>query len=300
MSNQKGEPRPWVGIAAGKLDQFESTFRAAARQVFEHQPVTIGSVMVVSDKDEPEADLMGRQIANYLAVLGGEGIRWRVVHGGEFDTVPTLLALVEEERPDLICTYRHLHSDSWKWPYTLGEYVDVLTQATTTPVMVLPHPSARRASEHALRHTRTVMAITDHLTGDARLVNYAVRFTEPGGTLFLTHVENQRTFERYIDIISKIPSIDTQEARRSILDRLLREPADYIRSCRDVLRSAGVGLSLEEIVVVGRRLREYEQLIEEHEVDLLVFNTKDEDQMAMHGLGYPLAVELRQIPLLML
>jgi hypothetical protein len=29
-------------------------------------------------------------------------------------------------------------------------------------------------------------------------------------------------------------------------------------------------------------------------------NTKDEDQLAMHGLAYPLAVELRDIPLLML
>lgn len=29
-------------------------------------------------------------------------------------------------------------------------------------------------------------------------------------------------------------------------------------------------------------------------------NTKDEDQLAMHGLAYPLAVELREIPLLML
>ena len=299
MTGHGREPRSWVGIAAGKLDQFESVFRAAARQVFQHQPVTIDRVMVVSDQDRPQADLLGRQVADYLGVLG-DRIRWRVVHGEEFSTVPALLGLVEEERPDLICTYRHLHSESWKWPYTLGEYVDVLTQATTPPVMVLPHPSARRASDHALRHTRTVMAITDHLTGDARLVNHAAHFTERGGTLFLTHVENQSTFERYIDIISKIPSIDTEVARQDILDRLLREPTDYIRSCRAALRSAGVGLTLEEIVVVGRRLREYEQLIEKHEVDLLVFNTKDEDQMAMHGLGYPLAVELRQIPLLML
>ena len=47
-------------------------------------------------------------------------------------------------------------------------------------------------------------------------------------------------------------------------------------------------------------IREYQNLIEEHQVDLLVFNTKDHDQLAMHGLGYPLAIELRQIPLLML
>ncbi len=31
-----------------------------------------------------------------------------------------------------------------------------------------------------------------------------------------------------------------------------------------------------------------------------VLNTKDEDQLAMHGIAYALAVELRQIPLLML
>jgi hypothetical protein len=35
-------------------------------------------------------------------------------------------------------------------------------------------------------------------------------------------------------------------------------------------------------------------------VDLLVMNTKDEDHSAMHGLAYPLAVELRGTPLLML
>ncbi len=29
-------------------------------------------------------------------------------------------------------------------------------------------------------------------------------------------------------------------------------------------------------------------------------HTKDEDQMAMHGMAYPLAIELRQIPLLLL
>ena len=34
--------------------------------------------------------------------------------------------------------------------------------------------------------------------------------------------------------------------------------------------------------------------------DLLVMNTKDDEQMAMHGLAYPLAIEVRSIPLLLL
>ena len=41
-------------------------------------------------------------------------------------------------------------------------------------------------------------------------------------------------------------------------------------------------------------------LIERHQVDLLVLNTKDQHQLAMHGMAYALAVELRQTPLLML
>ena len=59
-------------------------------------------------------------------------------------------------------------------------------------------------------------------------------------------------------------------------------------------------IGIESVVTVGHRLSEYAGLIEEHEIDLLVFNTKDDDQLAMHGLAYPLAIELRQIPLLML
>ena len=45
---------------------------------------------------------------------------------------------------------------------------------------------------------------------------------------------------------------------------------------------------------------DYKRLIDEHRVDLLVMNTKDEDQLAMHGLSYPLTVELRDTPLLLI
>ncbi|MCH7778568.1 MAG: hypothetical protein IH878_18855 [Gemmatimonadetes bacterium] len=284
-----------------KVDQFESAFRAASKTVFEYQPIAVRSILVITDRSEAKADIFGKQISDFLSVLrSDDSPRWRIVNGSEFDTVPELLALVEAEQPDLICTYRHLHSESWRWPYTLGEYVDVLTQVTTTPVMVLPHPDAMRASEHAVKDTLAVMAMTDHLTGDAVLVNYAARFTEPSGKLFLTHIEDEATFERYMGTISRIPSIDTENSRRTILEQLLKEPKDYIRSCREVLEAEGLPLAVEEIVTKGHHLHEFEKLVEKHEVDLLVFNTKDEDQLAMHGLAYPLAVELRQIPLLML
>ena len=214
--------------------------------------------------------------------------------------MPELLERVEAERPGLICTHRHLHSESWRWPYTLGEYVDVLTQATATPVLVMPHPERPEFQELAGRRPRSVMAMTDHLTGDNRLVNYAAHVTQRGGRLLLGHVEDDTIFERYMEAISKISTIDTDVARQEIRARLLKDPEDYIKSCREGLARSAPELTIESIVTSGHHIRAYRRLIEEHEVDLLVMNTKDEDQLAMHGLAYPLAIELRAIPLLML
>ena len=148
-----------------KVDQFESAFRAASKTPFRYEAVQVESVLLVSDEDEAGAKAFSEGARAFLSVLDqGENLRWTTVHGGDFRSVPQLLEIIERERPGLICTYRHLHSDSWRWPYTLGEYIDVLTQATSTPVLVLPHP--KRAAERPLTDTNVVVAMTDHLVGD--------------------------------------------------------------------------------------------------------------------------------------
>jgi hypothetical protein len=131
-------------------------------------------------------------------------------------------------------------------------------------------------------------------------VNYAVRFTPRGGTVYLAHIEDRAVLGRMLDVIGKIPEIDTDIAREKLEARLLKDAADYIESCRAALADAGVSIRTEPIVTTGHHLPEYERLIEEHHIDLLVMNTRDDDQMAMHGLAYSLAIELRSIPLLML
>jgi nucleotide-binding universal stress UspA family protein len=282
-----------------KVDQFESVFRGASKTPFEYETVGVESVLVVTDLEPSTAEGFGHRVRSFLSVLErGENVRWGTAHGGDFDTVPELLELVEKERPGLICTYRHLHSESWRWPYTLGECVDVLTQATTTPVLVLPHPE--RPLERPVSDTDVVVAMTDHVVGDHRLVNWAARFTDEGGRLVLTHVEDQAVFERFIGVVAKIPSIDTDDARERVFERLERDARDYIRSCKDGLSRAGLPFTVEEVVTFGHHLSEYRRLIDEHDADLLVMNTKDADQLAMHGLAYPLAVEVRSIPLLLL
>ena len=287
------------GIGFSKVDQFESVFRAAAKVRFQYSAVEVGSVLVVSDRDEREAAAFSDRARSLLGVLGrGENIRWRVTHGGEYDSVPALLELIEAERPGLICTYRHLHSDSWQWPYTLGEYIDVLTQVTTIPIMVLPHPEQQ--NERHVRRTKVVVAMTDHLVGDHHLVNWAARFTDDQGRLVLANVEDAAALDRFIETVGKIPSIDTDNAREAIADRLERDTHDYMDSCAGEITRAAVPITVESVIAHGHHLTEYIRLVEQHEADLLVMNTKDEDQFAMHGLAYPLAIQVRSVPLLLL
>ena len=283
-----------------KLDQFESVFKSADKAVYGYDRPAFGSVLLVTDLDAPDADAILGRVRSFLSTLDEADTRWETLCGDDFSTIQALLETIEARRPDLIVTYRHLHSDAWQWPYSLGEYLDVMTQATSVPVIVLPHPDAERALPHSIQDTDRVMAITDHLTGDSRLVNMALRFTEAGGTCWLTHVESAPVFDRYMDAISKIPDIDTDVAREELAAQLLKEPHDFIAACRAEIEAQGVAVSIEEVVAMGRWVTDYRDLIARREIDLLVLHTKDEAQQAMHGGAYALAVELRGIPLLML
>ena len=272
------------------VDHFESFFRAAAKETYHHGEVRYAPALIVGD--DPEAIPPLREILTQ-ALGGRDPLTLPPLEREAITHAPSLLEAVKAQAPQVIVTWRNLY-------YSLGEHLDVLTQLTDVPVLLLPHPRG----EHALRPGaplgRRVMAITDHLTGDDRLIQHAVAATAPGGTLFLAHVEDQRTFQRYIDTISRLPSLNTDVAREEIAAQLLKEPRDFIASVKEVLRDKGVQIQLEAVVEMGHFLEEYRRLIDAHAIDLLVLNTKDDDQLAMHGLAYPLAVELRQIPMLLL
>jgi hypothetical protein len=289
-----------------KVDQFESAFRSADKQVFHYRSFSVASVLVVTDLDGDGAERFGAEVQSLLAPLGAQQeIAYAFINGDSFQSPRELLDLVDQQSPDLIATYRCLHSAAWQWEVTLGAHIDVLTQACKTPVLLFPHPVRTEGVEPARPRSvpgksRRVMAMTDHLSGDERLVNAALAFAQPAGTLFLSHVEDDAVFERYIEVIGRIPEIDTDLARERIGAQLLKEPTDYIASVSAALASADVACKVEALVSMGHHVKQHRELIESHAIDLLVMNTKDEDQSAMHGLAYPLVVELRDIPLLML
>ena len=281
------------------VDQFGSVFRAASKPVFRIEPPGIERVLVVTDLDAAASESFVAAVRSFLGVLGG-GVEWLTLDGDGYGNVSELLREVERRSVDVVLTFRHLKSDAWQWPYSLGEHVDVLTQVASLPVMVLPHPERGGALPHALADTNRVLVVTDHLTGSDRLVNWGLAFAESDARLWLAHVEDERTFERYVDAFSRIPTIDTEMARDELRARLLKDPHDYITSCREALASEKPNLEVEEVVALGHRLVEVQRLIDQYALDLIIMNTKDESQGAMSDLAYALAVEVRSIPLLLL
>ena len=278
------------------LDQFESVFKSAVKSVYQHQPVSINSAMLITDLSQNEANSFAAQVRQLLT--SQQISNWQILHNEQYSTTSDLLDLAGSDDLDLICCYRNLCSEAWRHPHSLGSYLDVLIQRTATPVLVLPHPEAGYAWESAYSETRRVLAMTDHMTEDDRLVSYAAAFSSD--QLFLAHIEDEGTFERYVDAISKITSIDTPSAAAAIRHELLKHPTDYIASCQAVLSDIFPGLAVDPIVAYGHKLTDYLSHVQERDINLLVMHGKQKDQLAMHGLSYPLAIELRQIPLLII
>ena len=284
-----------------QVDQFESVFRSAYKAVFTYNPVKLRSILLVTDLGGPDARAYLDKVKAFIEqTRDASHCDYFLVQGSEFSTTGDLLDLIPRYQPDLICTYRNLHSGAWRFPHSLGEHLDVLLQRTDIPVMVLPHPQAGYQADHALQDTSEVMVVTDMQAVNDPLINHAVAFSRPSGNLYLTHVEDISVFEHYMDAISKIDVIDTDLARERLHDQLLKEPGDYFDSCSRVLKARFPQLSIRSLVNFGELVAEYRHQIESLQLDLLVLSAKDERQHAMHSVAYPLAVELRQIPLLLL
>ena len=229
------------------VDQFESLFRSADRRRYEYSRPEVRSVLVITDLGKTAADALVSDLRHFLVEVA-EGA-WTVLDDGSYGDVGELLDTVNAAKPDLIVSYRNLRNDDWRWPYSLGSYLNVLLRETDYPVLVVPNPHELPDLRLGDRSTERVMVLADHLTGDHRLVNYGARFTRPEGKLHLVHVEDDQTFERYIDVIGKIPAIDTDIAREDIKERGQWDPID------EAIKAAQARVNLDDPRVDDRLRR---------------------------------------------
>ena len=281
-----------------KLDDFESVFRSSVKTPFHHAPPNIESALLITDVDNATTGAFLADVKRFLSSGHAQDIEWTTMTSEDFQEVAPVLDRVRRNPPSLVVCYRHLLGQGAKLPYSLGSTVDTLTQATDVPVLLLPRPDDEgiKLPEAA----NQVMVVTDHLTGDDQLVNWAAHLCTDLGTLFLTHIEDEAVLGKYLDAIAKIPGLDFEVAQEKLPKKLLSMPTDYIASTVEILAKEGIHENVQAIVRLGDPVKDYEKLVEELGVDLLVMNTKDQGQSAMHALAYALSVELRDRPLLLL
>lgn len=279
------------------IDQFESVFRSAVNPTYEPRPFPLQSVLLLSDlDDDAEREYLG-DVERFFSGLASPP-KITSLPKEQSVQIPELVRQVSELGPDLIVTHRHLHNEVAEHTYTLGDHIEVLTQVTDSPILLFPHSNAW-PRERFIAPSR-VLVLTDHLTEHPQLVDAALAMLRTPGQLTLAHVEDESVFERYIHHISKIPEIDTEIARQLLEAKLLGEARRFIELTEAELKRQSLSVQVHAEVKMGHRLQSYVDLVKEHHIELVVMQTKDQDQVAMHGLSYPLSVELQHTPLLML
>lgn len=280
-----------------KIDQFESLFRSAVHAQYSPRSYPIREVLVLTDLPEGEDTNYLSQLEPFFEGLSAE-IKLTLIPKEQSQALDQLIELIQGYQVDLICTYRNLHTSYGAFPYTLGGHVEVLTQVCDIPILLTARPEQLGGAKMEPPHR--VMALTDQFEEHPHLIDAATAMIKEPGALILSHVEDYATFERYMEAVSKIPSIDTDLARNEIKKQLMNSAESYITSTRSAIQTAHPNITVIAEVKMGHQIVELTALVEAHRIDLLVMDTKDEDQLAMHGLSYPLAIELSNLPLLML
>ena len=278
------------------IDEFESLFRRAEREPFVYRPHEVRKVVVLVDRDESFGNDVREAVRTLLPPVANA--EFTVIPGDRIGTVGDIERLVEESRPDLLVTFRLLGEKEAIPQHSLGRYLDILTQTLPPPVLVL----GGTAAEPALpaKAAETVVVLTDHIRGDSRLISTAAAISPAGAKLLLCHVEDDAVLARYLDAVGQIPELNSDVARRELPEVLLGEAREYITTAEAALAEAGVPHATEPNVLTGHRLETFRELIDGNDADLVVLNTQDDGQLAMHGLAYAVAVEFTGRPLLML
>ncbi len=273
-------------------------FKRAEKTPFTYVTPSLDRIVLVTDGDAAEAGQLQKQISQFLPILQSAS-QWEIVTGDQFETVEHLVSIIRRHGPDLVITRRCLHEKGMVPQHSLGVFVDVLTQILDSPVLLLPEESQSETSIPN-RESRNVMVVTDHVAGQSQLVSLGARFGAGQGEIWICHVEDDAVWERYMRAIERIPEIDSDEARTLIHRQLFHEASEFIESAIATLKTVFPGQKFHTSVSKGHLLKQYFQMLKSHDVELLVLNTKDEDQLAMHGMAYALSVEVIQIPLLLL
>ena len=275
-----------------KIDHFASLFRAADKEQVDIPMVRISKVALVTDVSIDESHQLWERWKGILP----NPVEMVLLDGSMTQSLPKLVDSLKEIEVDLVMTYRCLHSDAWQYPYAVGSYIEVLTQIVPFPVLLMPHI---HEESKTYANAKSILLLSAELTKEAALVGFAGAFSTKETQLLLAQIDDKSTFLRIIDIISKIPQIDTDDAKQYITERREQEMNDWVFRCTQNLSQQPNAPVVSQIDMLDPSMKECAAVIGQHNAELVVINTKDDEQLAIHGLAYPIMVQFRQLPLLL-
>jgi hypothetical protein len=275
-----------------KMDHFASIFRAADKELLLISEVLLSKVVLVTDVSREES----------LEIWE----RWKGILPNDVELVlfdqetsrslSNLVQRIDTLGCDLIITYRCLHSDAWKYPFAIGSHVEVLTQVSSCPVLLMPDP---RENMDPFTDASLIMLMSGDLSQEGELVGLACGIRGKEAEIILTQLEDNFAMKRLLSLISKIPQIDTDVAERAIFERIEREAEEWVNRCSDLLSQRENPPKITHMLLHEPTIEDCVQLMRNTKPDMLVINTKDDEQLAIHGLAYPLMVQFRNLPLLL-
>lgn len=282
------------------LGEFESVFKRALRDQFEYKRLEIRKILVITDLEKPDLAAYEEKVKAYLAPeFAAESFEMECLCGDDWSNWSDLKAILDNEEPDLVVTYRLLRVAHPGILTSLGVYVDSMTQVTDYPILLLPNPRLQ-GYDSGPETLGMVVVATEHMYADHSLVNFGIRFTPENEQLFLCHIEDQDTFNYYMKAIAKIPELNNDIAKTQLKEQLMAMPKHYAESVAKEIEAHQKKVQLKPLIEFGHLIANYRALIAREAVSLMVFTTKDDTQLAMHSLGYSLAVEFRNMPILLI
>lgn len=279
------------------IDRFQSIFRSADKPHFHYQPPDLTKVLVLTDSGDSDGSFLKR-VQNFIATADlaqtPEFIELKLpVPGSRSD----FLNSIEKHSADLMVTHHHLFETFIDPSLGLGTYLESLLQSSPIPLMIVPHyldPGFAPATEKL----EDVLVISDHFSNSDELINWSAAFVSNSGALWLTHVESEVDFERYMQAIARIPEIDTETARATLSTELLHESMSYIQNCKQQLAKTNPALAVELLACMGLPLNTYRQWLCRDKHELLVIPALAEERFAHRALTGQLATEFPHIALL--
>ncbi len=280
-----------------ELDNFTSQFKSAFKEGFNYSEVKVSNICLITSLGIEHSKRTQENVSSLLPEYS-EQYEWSILLDSQFASIQDMLKQIEICKPDLIVVERAIKTPEQDILYGLSPYIETITQVINTPILLLPANGLNLPSDKS-KDTKILVA-AHHLIDSQGLINWGVFFAKPNGQIYLNHIEDRHTFKRYIEVIEKIPEIDSDIATKTIYDELLKLPTEFIETVRNELASKFPEIEILGLVKISHALSEIKHAMEGKEIDLLIVNSKDPSHLAMDAMSYECAIEFKNKHILML